>query len=125
MNENRGQTILSPWSFVFVLALLLIPQPSVVAGYSYSLKHAGGRCRAYSFTYWAGGGQLVPTLVANWTYQSSFRENDIVVTTESAQYPSYALLQPVPFDKNHSTIGMEDIANQVIYKLWLSEVQDR
>ena len=53
MNEHRGQTILSPWCFVLVLALLLIPQPSAVAGYSYSLNHAGGRCRAYSFTYWA------------------------------------------------------------------------
>jgi hypothetical protein len=72
----------------------------------------------------SGGGQLVPTLVANWTYQSSFRENDIVVTTESAQYPGYALLQSLPFDKNHSTIEMEDVANLVIYKLWLSEVRN-
>jgi hypothetical protein len=30
-----------------------MPQSPAVAGFSYSLKHAGGRCRAYSFKYWA------------------------------------------------------------------------
>lgn len=49
----RQKKVFSPLWLVLTLALLLIPQPSAVAGFSYSLKHAGGRCRAYSFTYWA------------------------------------------------------------------------
>lgn len=33
--------------------VLLMSLPKAMAGFSYSLKHAGGRCRAYSFRYWA------------------------------------------------------------------------
>lgn len=49
----RRCSIISRMWTILTLGLLLLPQPGAVAGFSYSLKHAGGRCREYTFPYWA------------------------------------------------------------------------
>lgn len=65
---------------------------------------------------------LEPTFFASWEIYGGFRGNDIIVTRESARYPGYESFPGNPFKRNHSTIGKEDIANQVIHQLWKADV---